>query len=255
MRDPAFTLVTTNGVTPTDSPSIETRAPCGSELRASVPTNDDVARFEGVAVTGAGTGERRIGTVDCGRVMVVSVGDGAILPAVPSGIGSARDARGDSGGDGDAALCSVGATRARSVGIRAAGARVGALGPITVHVENPPTSTPNAQDAAANFVSRAKLGFARDLAGIDAASRNVGRISSGRFGVGCASVVDSEGNSSVKSTGLGNDGARCGGVMASPRSNAYSFIEALDLGLFLTQPHSYLHVGELMSPNTRTGSK
>lgn len=198
---------------------METRAPCGSELRASVPTNDDVARFEGVAVRGAGTGERCVGTVDFGRVMIVSVGCGAIMPAVPSGICSARDARGDSGGgDGDAALCGVEPKRSRSVGIRAARARVGALEtcPITIHVENPPTSTPNAQDAAANFVSLAKLGFARDLDAIDAAPRNVGRISNGRFGVGGVSVLDSDVNSSVQSTGFGNEGARCGGVMASP---------------------------------------
>ena len=197
---------------------METRAPCGSELTASVPTNDDAARFEGVAVRGAGTGKRRVGTVDCGRVMIVSVGCGAIMPAVPSEICSARDARGDSGGDGDAALGSAEPKRSRSAGIRAARATVGGLEtcPITVHVENPPTSTPNAQDAAANFASRAKLGFARDLDAIDAAPRNVGRISNGRFGVGGVSVLDSDVNSSVQSTGFGNDGARCGGVMASP---------------------------------------
>ena len=215
---------------------METRAPCGSELTASVPTNDDAARFDGVAVDaarfdgvavrGAGTGERRAGTVDCGRAMIVSVGCGVIVPTVPSGICSARDARADSGGDGDAALGGGGPTRSRSVDIRAAGATVGALetGRMTVHVEIPPTSTPNAQDAAANFVSRAKPGVARDLDWIDAAPRNVGRISNGRFGVGCFSVLDSEGNSSVQSSGFGTDGARCGGVMASPASNAYSFV-------------------------------
>ena len=207
---------------------METRAPCGSELTASVPTNDDAARFDGVAVDaagfdgvavrGAGTGERRIGTVDCGRAMIVLVGCGVMLPAVPSGICSARDSRGDSGGDGNAALGSVEPTRSRSVGRRAAGATVGVLetGPITVHVEIPPTSTPNAQDAAASFVSRAKLRFARDLDWIDTAPRNLGRISNGRFGVGGFSLLDSEGNSSVQSSGFGNDGARCGGVMASP---------------------------------------
>ena len=217
---------------------METRAPCGSELTASVPTNDDAARFEGVAVDaalfagvaveaarfdglavrGAGTGERRVGTVDCGRAMIVSVGCGVIVPAVPSGICSARDAREDSEGDGNAALGSVEPTRSWSVGLRGAGATVGVLetGPITVHVEIPPTSTPNAQDAAASFVSRAKLRFARDLDWIDTAPRNLGRLSNGRFGVGCFSVLDSEGNSSVQSSGFGNDGARCGGVMASP---------------------------------------
>jgi hypothetical protein len=34
--------------------------------------------------------------------------------------------------------------------------------------------------------------------------------------VGGFSLLDSEGNSSVQSSGFGNDGARCGGVMASP---------------------------------------
>src|SRR5688500_13055665 len=113
----------TKGVTPTISPSIDTRAPCGSELRASAPTNAvTAARFERTAVTarGVGTGERRVGTIVCRSAMTVCVapGCGEIVPAVPCGFAgiafsatvepgdfSARD--GKPTGDVDAALCSV----------------------------------------------------------------------------------------------------------------------------------------------------
>ena len=136
----------------------------------------------------------------------VAPGCGEIVPAVPCGFAgiafsatvepgdfSARD--GKPTGDVDAALCSVDSSRFWSLGIRAAGVMVGALetGPVSIHIENTPTSTPNVQHAAANFVLPNKIEFARILAGAGGTSGTVGWKSSGRFGVGCDSVFNSGG--------------------------------------------------------------